>query len=47
MSCTLVALGDIDEALLHLALTPEHKRDEAWRAYVDKCLDLRNSQEPK
>lgn len=45
MSCTLVALGDIDEALRHLALVPEQKRNQAWRDYVDKCLDLRNIQE--
>lgn len=36
-------LGDIDEALRHLALVPEQKRDAAWYAYVDKCLDLRNT----
>lgn len=45
MSCTFVELVDIDEALRHLALVPESKRDAAWHAYVDKCLDLRNIQE--
>jgi hypothetical protein len=47
MSCTIVELDDIDEALSHLALVPEPKRDDAWRYYVDKVLDLRNILEPR
>lgn len=47
MSCTLVELGDIDEALRHLALVPEQKRGPEWWAYVNKCLDLRNDQETR
>ena len=41
MSADTLELSDIDEALRHLALVPEHDRGQAWRAFVDSVLDQR------
>lgn len=45
MTTITLDLGDVDEALRHLALVPTEQRGIEWRAYMDKCLDLRNSME--
>lgn len=45
MSADTLELSDIDEALRHLALVPEHDRGQAWRAFVDSVLDQRKGLE--
>lgn len=40
-------LADIDEALLHLSLVPEHERGTAWRAYLDALLEQRARMEQR
>lgn len=34
-------IGEIDEALRHLSLVPDHDRGPAWHAYSDALLERR------
>ena len=44
MSVTLADapnVSDLDEALRHLSLVPNHERGPAWYAYLDALLEQR------
>ena len=37
-----LALSEVDEALMHLSLTPVNERGEAWHRYLDERLEERH-----
>lgn len=43
---TATSVAEIDEALRHLSLVPEHERGTAWHAYLDALLEQRKNGAP-